>query len=109
MLLTVLGMLQFTSNFYALIGQNLTGEFMCTIYAASGNFPLIAVMFLTVFFHWMYKMKYSCYEDSSVIQGLVYLLGCPRFRFSPCLMRKRVEKSQAMMTFGSCISTGKPE
>ena len=27
------------------------------------------VMFLTVFFHWMYKMKYraSCYKDSSVV------------------------------------------
>ena len=27
------------------------------------------VMFLTVFFHWMYKMKYSCYQESSVIHG----------------------------------------
>ena len=26
-------------------------------------------MFLTVFFYWMYKMKYSCYQDSSVIHG----------------------------------------
>ena len=26
-------------------------------------------MFLTVFFHWMYKMKYSCYQESSVIHG----------------------------------------
>ena len=32
-----------TSNFYALIGQNLTGEFMRKIYAASWNlFPLTA-------------------------------------------------------------------
>ena len=23
------------------------------------------VMFLTVFFHWMYKMKFSCYQESS--------------------------------------------
>ena len=68
-----------TSNFYALIGQNLTGEFMRKIYAASWNlFTLTAeadrvlcqlVMFLTVFFHWMYKMKYSCYQESSVIHG----------------------------------------
>ena len=53
-----------TSNFYALIGQNLTGEFMRKIYAASCNlFTLIAkadsvlcrlVMFLTDFFHCMY-------------------------------------------------------
>ena len=68
-----------TSNFYALIGQNLTGEFMRKIYAASWNlFTLRAeanrvlcqlVMFLTVFFHWMYKMKFCCYQESSVIHG----------------------------------------
>ena len=54
---------RFTSNFYTLIGQNLTGEFMRTNYAASWKlFTLTAeadrvlsqlVMFLTVFFHWM--------------------------------------------------------
>ena len=27
------------------------------------------VMFLTVFFHGMYKMKYSCYQESPVIHG----------------------------------------
>ena len=68
-----------TSNFYALIGQNLTGEFMRKVYAATWNlFSLTAeadrvlcqlVMFLTVFFHWMYKMKFSCYQESSVIHG----------------------------------------
>ena len=68
-----------TSNFYALIGQNLTGEFMQKIYAASWIlFTLTAeadrvlcqlVMFLTVFFHWMYKMKFSCYRKSSFIHG----------------------------------------
>ena len=52
-----------TSNFCTLIGQNLTGEFMRKIYAASWKlFTLTAeadrvlcqpVMFLTVFFHWM--------------------------------------------------------
>ena len=67
------------SNFYVLIGQNLIGEFMRKIYAASSNlFTLTAeadrvlcqlVMFLTVFFHWMYKMKFSCYQESSVIHG----------------------------------------
>ena len=70
---------RFTSTFYALIGQNLTGEFMRKIYAASLIlFTLTAeayrvlcqlLMFLTVFFHWMYKMKFSCYQESSVIQG----------------------------------------
>ena len=52
-----------TSKFYALIGSNLTGEFMRKIYAASWRlFTLTAeadrvlselVMFLTVFFHWL--------------------------------------------------------
>ena len=61
--------------------SNLTGEFMRKIYAASWNlFTLTAeadrvlcqlVMFLTVFFFWMYKMKYSCYQDSSVIHGWI--------------------------------------
>ena len=70
---------RFTSNFYALIGQNLTGEFMRKIYAASWIlFTLTAeadsvlcqlVMFLTVFFHWVYKMKFSCYHESAVIHG----------------------------------------
>ena len=27
------------------------------------------VTFLTVFFHWMYKMKYSCYQEFYVIHG----------------------------------------
>ena len=27
------------------------------------------VMFLTVFFHWKYKMKYSCYQGCSLIHG----------------------------------------
>ena len=57
--------------------SKLTGQFMRQIYAASCNlFTLTAeadrtlcqlVMFLTVFFHWMYKMKYICYQESSVI------------------------------------------
>ena len=68
-----------TSNFYALIGQNWKGELMRKIYAASWIlFTLTAeadrvlyelVMFLTVFFHWMYKMKFSCYQESSVIHS----------------------------------------
>ena len=70
---------RFTSNFYAVIGQNLTGEFIRTIYAPSCDFfTLTAVadrvlcqllMFLTVFFHWMYKMKFGCYQESSAIHG----------------------------------------
>ena len=54
-----------TSNLYALIGQNLPGEFMRKIYTAIWNLFTLAtetdrvlchlVMFLTVFFHWLYK------------------------------------------------------
>ena len=68
-----------TSNFYALIGQNLTGEPMRKIYATSWIlFTLTTeadrvlcqlVMFLTAFFHWMHRMKFSCYQESSVIYG----------------------------------------
>ena len=66
-----------TSNFYALIGQNLTGEFTRKIYAAklitltaeADRVLCQLVMFLTAFFDWMYKMKYSCYQESSVIHG----------------------------------------
>ena len=83
LLLTLLTMVtrwsRSTSLFYALIGQNLTGKLMRKIYAASWIlFTLTAeaervlcqlVMFLTVFFHWMHKMKFSCYQEPSVIHG----------------------------------------
>ena len=73
-------------------------------------------------------MKFSCYQESSVIHGqFVYRVfaekyvacqsrksdfGWHRFRFSPCLMRKRVEKSEAIFALldsFQCISNGKPE
>ena len=66
------------------------------------------VMFLTVFFHWMYKMKFSCYQESSVIHGLfVYwvfgwgkrrlskseiLFGMASFSFLPRLMRLSLKR-----------------
>ena len=85
------------------------------------------VMFLiTVFFHWMYKMKYSCYQESSVnvIHGwFLYWIfvekcaacqsrksdfGWHRFCFSPCWMCKRFRPY--LIAFRSCISKyGKPE
>ena len=58
--------------------------------------------FLTVFFHWMYKMKNNCYQESSGLfiwflfekwvacQSRKADFGWHRFRFSLCLMRKRV-------------------
>ena len=82
-------------------------------------------------------MKYSCYQDCSVIRGwvvlrflltnapLVKVIGNPisdgivfkneltHLPLLSCLRRKKVEKSQAilehLMTFRSSISTGKLE
>ena len=114
-----------TSNFYALIGYNLTGEFMRKIYAASWKlFTWTAeaervlsqlLMFLIVFFRWMYKMKYSCYQECSLIHGwFVYWvfrwemrrLSKPiiRFRMASFLyftllgMCARIIKAQAILT-----------
>ena len=59
-------------------------------------------------------MKFSCYQESSVIRGYSLFIGflvekyvaCQSrksdfgwhsFRFSPCLMPKRVEKSEAIL------------
>ena len=51
------------------------GEFMqhlesCLLWSWGWqSFVLTCDVFLTVFFHWMNKMKYSCYQESSVIHG----------------------------------------
>ena len=106
------------------LSNNLTGEFMRKIYAASWNlFTLIAeadrgmcqlVMFLTAFFYWVYKKWNSAAIKSlllfvaSLFNGFLVekYVACQsrkshlrshRFRFSPCLMRKRVEKSEAIL------------
>jgi len=104
------------------------------IYAASETCLLIAeadrvlcclVMFLPVFLHWIYKMKYSCYQHS-----LVFLAGLfigMWLRNAP-LDKKKSEitvfknklllvsllhlagicgKSELLDGFPSCISTGK--
>ena len=45
----------------------------CLLIAEADRVLCHLVMFLTVFFYWMYKINYSCYEDSSVIHcWLVY-------------------------------------
>ena len=120
-----------TSKFYVLIGQNLTvsscGKFVqrlqrletCLLVAEADRVLCHFGMFLTVFFYWIYKMKYSCYQDSSVIYG--WFVYCAfswemhrlsksleiRFRVAsfskrslltcPCSRRKRVEKYQAIL------------
>ena len=98
-----------TSNFYTLIGQNLTGELMRKSYAASWilfTFTAEAVrvlcelvMFLTVFFHWMYKNEIQLlsgvfrYPWSWVCLMGFWLrhtsLGKVGNPISPCLMRKQ--------------------
>ena len=118
LLLTLLTMVtrwsRSTSNFYALIGQNLTGEFMWKIYAASWNlFTLTAeadivlchlVMFLTVFFHWMYKMKYSCYQESSVIHGwFVYWIFGWEMRF---LSKSEIRFQMTSFSFFTLLDAG---
>ena len=76
----------------------------------------------------MYKVKFSYYQGSSVIHGwFVYWVlvekyvalasrksdfGWHRFRFSLCLMRKTVEKPEAILALldsFQCISNGKSE
>ena len=91
-----------TSNFYALIGQNLTGEFMRKIYAASWNLLTLTaeadrvfcqlVMFFTVFCLWMHKMKYSCSQQSSVIHCwfVYWMFGWEMHRLSKFEIRFRM-------------------
>ena len=54
------------------------------------------VMFLTVFFYWMYKMKYSCYQDSSVIHG--WFVYCT-FRWEMHHLSKSLEIRFRMASF----------
>ena len=73
-------------TFYALIGHNLTGgscgkfmqhlETLFTLTAEADRVLCKLVMFLTVFLHWMYKMKYSCYQVcySWLVCSLVFCL-----------------------------------
>ena len=46
----------------------------CLLIAEADRVLCHLVMFLTVFSYRMYKMKYSCYQDSSVIHGLFLAL-----------------------------------
>ena len=51
-------------------------------------------------------------EKYAAGQSLESDFGLHRFRFSRCFMRKRVEKSEAILALlesSQCISNGKPE
>ena len=107
-----------TSNFYALIGQNLTGEFMRKIHPASWIlFTMTAeadrvlcqlVMFLTFFSTGCTKWNSAAIRSllsfmaNLFIGFLVESKSEIRFRmasfsFSSCLMRKRAAKSEAIL------------
>ena len=82
------------------------------------------VMFVTIFFHWMYKMKFSCNQEFLLFMASLFIgflvekyvacqsrksdFGWHRFRFSPCL--KTLKRYWPyLIPFRSCISNGKPE
>ena len=50
------------------------------------------VMFLTVFFYWMYKMRYSCFQKSSVLHGwfVYWVFGWEVRRLSKSEIRFRM-------------------
>ena len=64
----------------------------CLLIAEADRGLCHVVMFLTAFFHRMYKMKHTDCQSNRKSD-----FGWHRFRFSPSLMRKRVEKSQAIL------------
>ena len=60
------------------------------------------VMSLTVFFHWMYKMKCSCYQESSVIQGwFVYWVFGWEIRY---LSKSEIRFRMALFSFFTFVN-----
>ena len=121
-----------TSNFYAPIGQNLTGELLWKIYTAPGILFAGAdrvlchlLMFLTVFFHCMYKMKYRCTKILLLFMAGLFIgflvdkcTACQSFwklayslHFAGCVRGLKSLKRfwPYLMAFSCFISTGKPE
>ena len=87
-------------------------------------------MFLTVFFHWMCKMKFRCYQESSIYSWLICLLGFWLrntslvkvgnpvsdgiifvFHLAWCVRGLKSLKRYwpYLIPFRSCISNGKPQ
>ena len=65
---------------------------MFTLTAEADRVLCQLVMFLTVFFHWMYKMKYSCYQESSVIHGCLFI-GFLIEKYVACQSRNPISDS----------------
>ena len=108
---------------------NATKSVLVTLIAEADRVLCQLVMFLTAFFYWVYK-KWNSAAIKSLLLFVASLFigflvkkyvacqswksdfGWHRFRFSPCLTRKRVEKSEAILALldsFQCISNGKPE
>ena len=107
-----------TFNFYALIGQNLTGEFMRKIYPACWilfTFTAEAdrvlcqlVMFLTFFSTGCTKWNSAAIRSLLLFMASLFIgllieskseirFRMASFSFSSCLMRKRAAKSEAIL------------
>ena len=130
-----------TSNFYVLIGQSLTGEFMrknlCSVWklaywswqsfvsscdvlnclflpGVQNEIQLLSQLFCNSWFvYCAFCWQMHCLSKSLEIRFRMTSFSKMSLFTCPCLRRKRVEKSQAilkhLMTFRSSISTGKPE
>ena len=63
-----------------------------TLTAQAGRVLCQLVMFFTVVSHWMHKMKYSCYQQSSVIHGwfVYWIFGWEMRRLSKSEIRFRM-------------------
>ena len=127
------------STFCALIAQNLTGEFMRKIHAASWKLFTLTAEADRVFmstcdiFNCLFPLDVQnetqllsgvfCYSWLVCLLGFGWEIRClskseiwfrmALFSFSPCLMRKRVAKSEAILalldTFQELNLEGKPE
>ena len=108
LLLTLLTMVtrwsRSTSNFYALIGQNLTGEFMRKIYAASGNL-------FSDSWSWQSLVSscdvFNCLFSLDVqnkIQRLLSRFFC--FSRLVCLLGYRLRNAPLVKVIGNPISDG---
>ena len=111
------------------------GKFMqhletCLLVAETDRVLCNVVKLLTVFFYWMHKMKYSCWQDSLLFMAGFFIgflvekcatcqshrksdfewIAFTRFPLLNAYCREGSKKSQAiLMAFRNCILTGKPE
>ena len=83
----------------------------CLLIAEADRVLCHLVMFKTVFFYLKYKMKYSCYQDCSVIYGwFVYCAFCWQMhRLSKSLeIRKATLTPSDIASFLNCLPPSPP-